>query len=523
MAIWEKATLQGTSPGSRINLDGTGPDWVRVLSPKFRLNDGSAYAIVGFGVQIAKGAGVADLTLPSSANAIYSVRRVTGYSGPCLRVVRSTDSATLDIGFGTNGFIDVAAAETFRAAGGANARLFVDIWYDQSGNGYNATQTTAANRPTFVPTNAWDSLASITFDSGPGGSGPSKHLNLPAGVTLDRQNGTVFAVDAPNSTWNKNALFEIGTVSGSRAALYTNVNAALNFLSGADGALQIPKTVQARPNILGLRFSATAMHAYYKNTATSFAARGAGVYPGGRIGGSGAGLDFNYRGEKYFFAVWSRPLTDQEVTDLRANLATVFPQAVPKTFRRCIVFDGDSISEGYGATDLQNNFRQVLRALGDTSDIDVYNQSVFGTLSSTLYANRVAHLSGIDMATSKNAYYIGVGSNDLNADVPANTIWTSYLLPSIQYAQSQGRQVIVGTVLSRSTFTAPREAERLALNNLKRTNAATYGYTVADYDTQPDLANPANTTYYLDGIHPTSLGYTRMAAVLAPLVQAALA
>jgi len=51
--MWEKATIVSGSPGGRINLDGTGPTWVRVLSPKFRLNDGSAYAVVGFGVRIA--------------------------------------------------------------------------------------------------------------------------------------------------------------------------------------------------------------------------------------------------------------------------------------------------------------------------------------------------------------------------------------------------------------------------------------------------------------------------------------
>jgi hypothetical protein len=51
MSIWERATVN-TATG-RIALDGSGPDMVRVLSPTFRLNDGSDYAVVGFGVLVA--------------------------------------------------------------------------------------------------------------------------------------------------------------------------------------------------------------------------------------------------------------------------------------------------------------------------------------------------------------------------------------------------------------------------------------------------------------------------------------
>lgn len=57
MAAWERATVSGGGPGSRINLDGNGPDWARVLSPKFRLNDGANYAVVGFGALVSLGGG----------------------------------------------------------------------------------------------------------------------------------------------------------------------------------------------------------------------------------------------------------------------------------------------------------------------------------------------------------------------------------------------------------------------------------------------------------------------------------
>lgn len=87
MAIWEKATLTGTAPGSRINIDGTGPDWVRVLSPKFRLNDGSDYAIVGFGAKVsASGVPVETLgpELAGSRQPFTSATGVTANNTTCV-------------------------------------------------------------------------------------------------------------------------------------------------------------------------------------------------------------------------------------------------------------------------------------------------------------------------------------------------------------------------------------------------------------------------------------------------------
>lgn len=51
MAIWEQATeTDGT-----IEIDGTGPDWVRVLSPSFRNAGSPDTATIGVGVQFIEG------------------------------------------------------------------------------------------------------------------------------------------------------------------------------------------------------------------------------------------------------------------------------------------------------------------------------------------------------------------------------------------------------------------------------------------------------------------------------------
>ena len=81
-----------------------------------------------------------------NAAAAYSVRQLrNAYSGSAIRVRRSSDNAEQDIGF-VSGNLDTSSLTSFCGAGNG----FVTTWYDQSGNGNNATQSTAANQPQIV-------------------------------------------------------------------------------------------------------------------------------------------------------------------------------------------------------------------------------------------------------------------------------------------------------------------------------------------------------------------------------------
>jgi len=82
----------------------------------------------------------------SGAAAAYSLRLLDNtYSGNAIKVRRSSDNAEQDIAF-VNNELDTASLETF--ASGTDA--FVTTWYDQSGNGYNMTQSTASSQPKIV-------------------------------------------------------------------------------------------------------------------------------------------------------------------------------------------------------------------------------------------------------------------------------------------------------------------------------------------------------------------------------------
>jgi len=99
----------------------------------------------------------------SGAAAAYSLRLLDNtYTGNAIKVRRSSDNAEQDIAF-VNNELDTASLETFAGSGDA----FVTTWYDQSGSGNDATQTTAASQPKIVSSGSTileNAKAAIRFD-----------------------------------------------------------------------------------------------------------------------------------------------------------------------------------------------------------------------------------------------------------------------------------------------------------------------------------------------------------------------
>lgn len=99
------------------------------------------------------------------ATVAYSLRKLrVGYSGNAIRVRRSSDNSEQDIGFSGNGDLNTSALLSFVGLGNNG---FVTTWYDQSGNGINATQVTQANQPQIVSGGAMitrNGKATMLFD-----------------------------------------------------------------------------------------------------------------------------------------------------------------------------------------------------------------------------------------------------------------------------------------------------------------------------------------------------------------------
>ena len=115
------------------------------------------------GILASQGGFVGLLDDYSGAEAAYSLRLLSStYTGDAIRVRRASDNTEQDIGF-VNNELDTSTLTTF--CSGTNG--FVKTWYDQSGNGYDATQTTAANQPQIVSSGSVinvNSKPAISFD-----------------------------------------------------------------------------------------------------------------------------------------------------------------------------------------------------------------------------------------------------------------------------------------------------------------------------------------------------------------------
>jgi hypothetical protein len=102
----------------------------------------------------------------SGARAAFSVRLLDkDYTGSAIRVRRASDNTEQDIGFTLAGDLDTSALTTFCT--GTDG--FLRTWYDQSGNGNNLVQTTAANQPKIYDSSTGtitvNSFAGAKFDN----------------------------------------------------------------------------------------------------------------------------------------------------------------------------------------------------------------------------------------------------------------------------------------------------------------------------------------------------------------------
>lgn len=88
------------------------------------------------------------------AAAAYSVRRLSNNATRAMRILVDADANgpdasdnEYDIGFDANGELDIARIEELCDKGAGNYDAYVTTWYDQSGNGNDATQTAYASMP----------------------------------------------------------------------------------------------------------------------------------------------------------------------------------------------------------------------------------------------------------------------------------------------------------------------------------------------------------------------------------------
>jgi hypothetical protein len=214
--------------------------------------------------------------VPEIAVSLYRLR--SGYSGPLIRVRRSSDNAEQNIGAGTvAGGLDTAALSAFCSA----SSCFVRSWFDQSGNGRDAGNATLSRQPRIV------------------NAGTIERLNgLPAPYFKNNGLVTTNLLPSASSVWSTHLARSISSGETGRGRIWGLDNSPSLAIGpegwddyfGSSGSNNISSFVTTNPRIVSLAVPATGSASMWVNG--SLASTTAGVlFAGGQalvIGNNGA-------------------------------------------------------------------------------------------------------------------------------------------------------------------------------------------------------------------------------------------
>jgi lysophospholipase L1-like esterase len=234
---------------------------------------------------------------------------------------------------------------------------------------------------------------------------------------------------------------------------------------------------------------------------------------GGYIGSS-ASPGYSWAGAFYFQAKYPTPHSTSVQQSMKNQLYSAFQVLTTATDR--IVWDGDSITVGFGGTDIRNITFYADPLLSKRAYFR--NIGITGQGLSQCLTNESGNITATFDPTLTNIVVQNAGTNDLAAGTTGTNLFNNSLVPYVAAAKAAGYKVVIGTLLYRTGQVSSFETERQTYNNLVRSNAVADGYTVVDYDSVVQLQNPQTAGYSSDGTHPTSLGYS----VLAPVAAAAI-
>lgn len=456
-------------------------------------------------------------TLSTAPYMIHSHRRmVAGYNGNLFTLRRGSDNATLDCppAAGSN-FASHAAIVTF----GTGTQLYVTAVYDQSGNGLHALQTSVGAQPAYDASTTYGGLRPFLIDSAQAINPATKALTV-ATMALERQSVSSFLTIAPEVSFNNNSHFEMGTaaIATRQFGLFNNSSAYGLTVNDGTTSRTSGKLIRSSRQTIGVTSGASAMTLYQHGVAYPYAAYTAQPMVAMTYGKSASGA--TYGGQDALFGGAHYPV-ELNATDAQAVIAAMDAMfSVPSSYTSRVIFDGDSIMQGSGATMLKSAPRQV----GLSDAVETYVTAVHGqTLAQIVTARttRFAPLYSAAFGAGKCVFIEEGGINDIRNGTTGSALYAS-ATTLVTYLKGLGYTVGLCTLLpwNDGTYTTARDTERLAYNSAVMANAAGADFVIdrASDATIGGTAGPGgvadNTTYFLtDKIHMNNAGYAADAAM----------
>jgi hypothetical protein len=444
---------------------------------------------------------------------------IAAYSGPCIRIRRSTDNAEQDIGFSGQ---DVNAAAIASFADGGTA--FVRTVYDQSGKGNHLVQSDNSRQPFYY---AGLDDPTILFTGG------AAYFVIPSSLTADRRACSMFAVQRDTTQAATPAYWYMGNSSTTGIGLGANVtqfgiqpfyDGAFANISPNDGT----SDTTCSKCILGLASSSSGLTIHRDGaTASSAALSSSMLSVGGCYGRTDfGGLSISARQDFFAFVFYPGGLSGSDATALKAVLATLYKTNDFWFPSINIAMQGDSKTFGASTPFNATVTRLLERAyLGRAivRNFGISGHAIHNDLGGLLLAGNKYLESG-----KKNVAIISQATNDLSLGRTAAQIWTDYMTACAALRSGGWNKIIATTItprtVSANAFTPAMEAERIQINNLLLANNGNLFDAIANYGSIASLGsngNP-NLTYLPDGLHENEAGNALEAALLKATVDSVL-
>jgi lysophospholipase L1-like esterase len=213
--------------------------------------------------------------------------------------------------------------------------------------------------------------------------------------------------------------------------------------------------------------------------------------------------------------IWKNRLLTETERDFLYNSGN--GNTIPIDAKTRLVFEGDSMTLGTNPAAQVSYPSQV-------SDLFVprpgwFNLGTDGDTMNNILATQGADADWLYGGTTKNVLCLWIGSNDiLTGGRSAADIWAD-IKTYCAARKVTGWKTIVLTLTPKiyTGWDASHDAIQATLNASILGGDASIDV-VADVASIAVLANPANATYYQDGLHLTTAGYAAVAALVAPLI-----
>lgn len=180
----------------------------------------------------------------SNIGAAYSLRRLlSSYSGAAVRVRNISNGATGDVGFTSNGDLDVSALQEISLHSGSYRKCRVTKWYDQSSNARHIEQTQGASQPLIMSgtgsTYDVNSKPSIPFEIAPDGLS-GEFLSYQTAYTPNFNDHLLIAVHKNNLPATKSGyLFSLGYNDAESMMMFPSSASKMQYRLTASSATQL--------------------------------------------------------------------------------------------------------------------------------------------------------------------------------------------------------------------------------------------------------------------------------------------